>query len=1126
MSMKFFNTQADALANPPVAANEVQSLQVGKEYYLGVSVQDVRTNPATPGGVFSAYFDILYATGVGTFDGSSFAHGTYFMGNAKGQVFSASIYDAGGTDVYGAPPNPGNPYALFAVPFHVSALGTGSFSLTGAITQGMTGTDPDIVQFWDSLNAVTDIQFVGPGPTGGAIPVVGNQAPSTTTLKSSANATVFGQPITLTATVAPGSGSGTPTGSVTFMDGASTLGTGTLSGGAASVSTSSLGPGTHTITAVYNGDVNYAGSTSSAVSQIVSQAVTTTSVASTAATAVFGQSVTLTATIAVTAPGAGTPTGSVSFNDGTTVLNTVPLSGNTASYTTTSLAVASHTITAVYGGDTDFTASTSGPLTEAVSKSFTQTALTAAPNPSSLGQSVTFTAAVSATAPGAGTPTGSVNFLDGTTYLGSGPLAGGTATFSTSALAAGSHSMTAVYVGDGDFMFNTSPVVTQVVGKAATATNIASSASPSVFGQTVTFTATVASAAGGTATGSVTFMDGQTALKSVPLTFGTATFSTSSLAVGSHSITAVYGGDTNFAGSTSNSAAQAVNPANTTASLASSPNPSTFGQSVAFTATVSASTPGSGTPTGSAAFMDGQNLLGSVSLAGGTAIFTTSSLAVGSHAITVVYGGGPNFVGSTSGTAVTQVVNKAVTTASVASAANPSAFGQSVTFTATVSAGGSTAAAATGSVNFMDGAMLLGSGSLAGGTATFSTTSLAVGSHAITAVYTGDASFAGSTSATAVTQVVNKAATTTNVVSSLNPSAFGQSVTFTATVSASGPGAGAATGGVNFMDGTTSLGSGTLTFGTATFTTSTLAIGSHNITAVYNGDGNFTGSTSSPALAQVVNKVATTTIVASGTNPSAFGQSVTFTATVSIVAPGTGTATGSVNFMDGTTLLGSGPLTGGAATFSTSSLAAGSHAITAVYSGDTNFGGSTSATAVTQVVNKATTATSIASSPNPSLFGQSVTFTATVSAGGATTGTATGSVSFMDGTTTLKSVSLANGTATFSASTLAVGSHTITAVYAGDANFSTSTSSQAATQVVNQAATTTTVASSANPSTFGQSITLTATVSASAGLGHGHGERTLHGRPGARRERHPRGRHGHVQHIVAGGRLPRHHGGL
>src|SRR5262249_48146639 len=152
--------------------------------------------------------------------------------------------------------------------------------------------------------------------------------------------------------------------------------------------------------------------------------------------------------------------------------------------------------------------------------------------------------------------------------------------------------------------------------------------------------------------------------------------------------------------------------------------------------------------------------------------------------------------------------------------------------------------------------------------------------------YIGDANFSASTS-TAVTQTVNKAATTSTVTSSATPAVFGQSVTFTVTVSPTAPGAGTPTGTVTFRDGTATLGTSTLTTGgQATSTISTLSVATHTITVVYGGDNNFTGSTSA-ALTQTLNKANTTTTVSTSINPALFGQA-TITATVAPVAPSAG----------------------------------------------------------------------------------------------------------------------------------------------------------------------------------------------------------------------------------------------
>jgi len=372
--------------------------------------------------------------------------------------------------------------------------------------------------------------------------------------------------------------------------------------------------------------------------------------------------------------------------------------------------------------------------------------------------------------------------------------------------------------------------------QASTTTTVASSLPSSTFGQSVTFTASVSPSG---ATGTVQFFDGANSLGTAALSGGSASLASSALTVGTHSITARYGGDANFTGSTSSSLSQTVSAVSTATALTSSLDPSVFGQQVTFTATVS---PSSG-PTGTVQFFDGVNSLGTAAVSGGTASVTTSALAVGTHFITASYSGDATYAGSTSAS-LTQTVDVGTvnTTTTVTSSLNPSAYGLRVIFTATVGP----SSGASGTVTFMDGASTVGTSALdASGAATFSTSSLAVGTHSITAQYSGDGSHSSSTSS-ALLQTVNTAGTTTTLTSNSNPSKSGSPITFTATVSAS-----SATGSVQFFDGSTSLGTMPLSSGKASLTTSALGGGKHSITAVYSGDGNFAGSTSA-VLSQTV----------------------------------------------------------------------------------------------------------------------------------------------------------------------------------------------------------------------------------------------------------------------------------
>ena len=372
-----------------------------------------------------------------------------------------------------------------------------------------------------------------------------------------------------------------------------------------------------------------------------------------------------------------------------------------------------------------------------------------------------------------------------------------------------------------------------------TATNLTSSPNLSTYGQAVTFTAVVSSGNGEPPDGeTISFMKGTTVLGTGALSGGSASFTTSTLPVGTDYINAVYGGDSNFRRSTSKPVKQVVNKATTTTALASSLNPSNYKKSVTFAASVTPQF--SGTVTGTVTFYDGTTVLRTVAVSGGVAKFTTNALASGMHSITAVYGGNSNFSGSTSAP-VNQVVLVATTTI-LSSSPNPSSYGQAVTFTATVTSSLGAPPPDGETVSFMKGTTVLGTGALSGGSASFKTSTLPVGTNAIKAVYGGDSNLPGSTSK-AVSQVVSKATTTTALASSLNPSNVGQSVTFTACVAPQF--SGTVTGTVTFYDGTTALKTVGLSGGVAKYTTSTLSSGSHTITAKYNGNVDFDGSSAS-----------------------------------------------------------------------------------------------------------------------------------------------------------------------------------------------------------------------------------------------------------------------------------------
>ncbi len=575
-------------------------------------------------------------------------------------------------------------------------------------------------------------------------------------------------------------------------------------------------------------------------------------------------------------------------------------------------------------------------------------------------------------------------------------------------------------------------IVGEALGLNGAIVTLSSSLNPAPYGQTVTLNVSVKqdpNSTQGTPTGTVSFTDtfqGTTSPLGTTQTLnssGNASLQLTTLAVGTHVITASYSGDTYYSASSSNPLSQVVQEQVTvTVANTGGGNPSAYGATVTFTATVSVS---GGIPvSGTVSFYNGATFLGSSTLSGNTAVYSTSTLPVGSNPITASYTDSNN-VSSTS-SPLTQVVEQNTVTA-LTSSVNPAIHGTPVSFTAIVTAAGTVVP--TGTVTFYDGTVQIGTATLAAAGTTsaaamFQTSTLAAGTHSITAAYGGDTHDFASTSA-ALSETVNIASSTTALAASANPDIAGKPLTLTATVTTNG---GTAAGTVNFYNGTTLLGAGTLNgAGAATFTSSTLPVGSYSITAAYQGDANDTASTSAALPISIIQATTGTKLVSS--SPSVqVTASVTLTATVS----GNGaTPTGNVTFMDGSNTLGSVAVSNaGVAAYTTSSLTVGSHNITAVYGGDANDAGSTSAVVTVSVTAYATQTSLVASSTSMNTDQELTLLTTTTSTSG---GAVTGTITYISGTTTLGSATVgANGGGTLTINPPA-GSYSITAHYSGDA---------------------------------------------------------------------------------------------
>jgi surface protein len=837
--------------------------------------------------------------------------------------------------------------------------------------------------------------------------------PTTTSLSSDLNPSFYSDNVTFSATVTPN----IATGSVTFLDGTTNIGSGTISNGVATYSTDILTVDTHSITAVYRGDAIYTASTSAAISQVVNKINTTTVVSSDDNPSLVDDYVTFTATVSPS-----TTQGFISFKiDGVIVRSVTVGSNGTTAYTTSTLTAGTHAISVDYFGDDYSASSTSDVIQQVVNKVTTATALTSSDNPSMVDDEVTFTASVSPN-----NATGTVTFKNGSVILDIINVSAGKATFKTYTLSGTTHSITATYDGDNKNATSSSSPIQQVVDKYETTTYVNSNINPSIVGDNVTFTATVSPSI---ATGAVTFKNGTEILGTGTLNgSGIATFSTSTLTIATHSITAVYDGDASTLGSTSSPISQVVNNINTrfitrwnlaeAGSGATQLNfvVSSYGEVKYSWESVPAGTSGSGTFTGfnsytvtisglpagatidlkidptnfnkivlkdqidknrlidvkhwgtthwrsmSDAFEGCENLnisatdvpdlsgVGSMLRMFKNCTSLNSPLNIGTWNVENVSHMGNMFEGALAFNQPIGSWNVGEVTSMSVMFYGASAFNQDISlwnvekvstmnFMFLEASAFNQNLANWGSKLNSDmvlNGMLNNSGmDIANYDATltgFNTdgpTGLTMGATGLKycAATTDRANLVLGTSSGGkgwtIAGDTQFCSTTTNLASSINPSKAGEMVTFSATVLPN-----TATGTVTFKDGTDILGTSTLNAGETTFSTTALSVATHQVTAIYNSDGNFTSSTSNTVL-QEVNKVVTTTVITSSLNPSKAGDNVIFTATVS-----PNTATGTVTFKDGTDILGTSTLGTGTATYSSTALSLGTHEITAIYNGD------------------------------------------------------------------------------------------------------------------------------------------------------------------------------------------------
>jgi Bacterial Ig-like domain (group 3)/Carboxypeptidase regulatory-like domain/IPT/TIG domain/Bacterial Ig-like domain len=468
------------------------------------------------------------------------------------------------------------------------------------------------------------------------------------TLSSSVEPSTHGQKVTLTAKVAPTTTGGpAPQGTMTFEEGSSTLGVANLtSKGTATLNTTTLGAGEHKIVAAYSGDSRYGPGESEPLLQEVEKATTQVTLAATLNPSAYGSSATLKATVKAVAPGAGTPAGTVTFSEGSTVLATVQLAGSAASLPLKSLSPGAHEITATYSGDHDDYASEAPPFTETIASASTQMTIYSTLNPAPFGASGTIKATVSPVAPGGGVPTGTITFSEGESALATVPLSGGSASYSLKTLAPGEHAIHAIYSGAPGYL-ESEGTIKQEVTRARTELSLTSTLEPAPFGSSGTLKATVGARApgGGTPAGTVTFREGEVTLATVPLSGSVAKLALKEMAPREHTITAVYSGNVDYEAS-EDSLAQTITKATTRLTLTSSKNPAPVGSTGTIKATLATVAPGGGQATGTVTFTEGSTTLATVPLSGAAATYPLKSLPAGTHEIVATYNGATGYESS------------------------------------------------------------------------------------------------------------------------------------------------------------------------------------------------------------------------------------------------------------------------------------------------------------------------------------------------------------------------------------------------------------------------------------------------------------------------------------------------
>lgn len=631
-------------------------------------------------------------------------------------------------------------------------------------------------------------------------------------------------------------------------------------------------------------------------------------------------------TVTATVDGGYQPTGEISFSDGFTSIDVELDPSGKAEWVLTSPLAGLRQFSAAYPGDIN-NASDTDNLQHTVEPVATTVALQSDRNPSAAGDEVTFTATVTPA-----TAAGYVYFYVDDASLGRVQLAGGSASYPISTLPVGESAIVAVYgssdgIHDGsfsDFLTQTvealgSITIRQVVDGDDDATFGFTSATAALNVDITTASGTGDSAAVALRSGSYSVAATDMSSSGFKLTdISCSDGSTGSLATRTVDIALAAGEDVVCTFTSTNTSDTGI-------SLSVSPSgSSSYGNAVTLTANVDGYQ-----PTGTITFADdsGSDWRETVNLVSGEAEYQISSLPAGAYGFTALYSGDANNDSVLSGSVEHKIVGLDVTLDFTITPSGHSAYGETITLSATV-----TGSDPTGTITFSDGGDNWAVANVAEGTAEVEISDLPVGTYSFVATYSGDGVNAGS-SRTIAHEVDPVAATATLTVAPSGSSFWGAPVTLKAAITGAQP-----TGSVTFSNGGSWSETVTLTGGAAEYELSALPVGSYTFSASYGGDGS-----NSPAEADAVEHevaaIASSIELDSSANPAVLGAEVNFTATVTPAD-----ASGEVEFFIDGSSVGTKALSGGVASYSTDELMAGDHPVVAKYLGDEGYAGATSST--------------------------------------------------------------------------------------------------------------------------------------------------------------------------------------